>query len=349
MFDAVQKDDSSFETYKSKRIVVHGKETEPQQNVETGSNVSMHFTAKVHLKAQHEGDLACGHRHTLLDDSRKLLSDPFELRIGKQFVVTGWEEAVKTMCVGEKSVFHFGPEIIPHYAQLATVLRKQFRERTGLAPPSHGHACCGANRKHLTEDADLQRALGHDLEVEFEILDIQPPGTFQRSRWELSWQEKVDAVASTKAAGNAAFKSGRFGDAANFYEDAIGSIESLQLASKAGELDESGVSIESAAALREPLLLNYALCMIKLKSYNDAIEHASIVITNNQACGKAWYLRGQARLEKGRDIADALSDLERAHALEPKSAKVQSLLQRCRRAAQQGDQQDRAMYSKMFA
>lgn len=79
------------------------------------------------------------------------------------------------------------------------------------------------------------------VQVEFEVLDVQVPGSFQRSRWELSWQEKIDAVATTKTAGNAAFQAQRYGDAANFYEDAIGSIESLQLAKQAGELDSAGV------------------------------------------------------------------------------------------------------------
>lgn len=51
------------------------------------------------------------------------------------------------------------------------------------------------------------------------------------------------------------------------------------------------VSVAPAVALREPLLLNYALCMIKLKSYTDAIEHASIVISNNsvRAALRMWW------------------------------------------------------------
>lgn len=38
-------------------------------------------------------------------------------------------------------------------------------DASGLVPPSDGHACCGANHKHLAEDSDLQHALGHELEV----------------------------------------------------------------------------------------------------------------------------------------------------------------------------------------
>jgi hypothetical protein len=74
-----------------------------------GAKATFHFIARVHSTG------------VLVDDSRTLgKGEPFELRIGKQFLLTSWEEAVQTMRVGETAVFEAPASGTPAYVQLVS-------------------------------------------------------------------------------------------------------------------------------------------------------------------------------------------------------------------------------------
>lgn len=47
----------------------------------------------------------------MLDDSRKMSLGPFELRLGKKFVLGVWEQMVRTMGVGERAAFTVEPAV----------------------------------------------------------------------------------------------------------------------------------------------------------------------------------------------------------------------------------------------
>lgn len=59
----------------------------------------LHFRT---LKLQQDGSLEEG---DVLDDTRKMVTGPFELLMGREFKLGVWEEMVKTMRIGEVARF----------------------------------------------------------------------------------------------------------------------------------------------------------------------------------------------------------------------------------------------------
>lgn len=240
---------------------------------------------------------------------------------------------------------------MPGFSQLVTVLRRQHREDTdadGCHVHEHTGGCCAAHMYGDDETKDLREALGSELELEVELVTVQRGGSYTKSSWELTWAEKVQAVLDYKRAGNDAVARKDFTTAATQYEHAIGLVESVRMASKTKEIDDSGADASKALKEHVPLLLNYSLCMIKLKKYSDAVDHASVVLGVQPDNVKALYRRGQAHLERGRDIDSALADLTKAHALQPDNDAIKNLLQRCKREVAAKTKQDRATYAGMF-
>lgn len=115
----------------------------------------------------------------LLDDSRQLMKAPFELLLGKQFVLPAWEDAIRTMTVGEHARFQFPAKLVTKYPSLATVLRKQKMDAEHQAAGHqshnhHGHSCAGLEMGKK-EYRDLYELDGVDLEVEIELVSYVLP------------------------------------------------------------------------------------------------------------------------------------------------------------------------------
>lgn len=189
----------------------------------------------------------------------------------------------------------------------------------------------------------LLRNSHHSLQ----LVKVEAGGTFDRQSWELSWSEKVQAVLDHKIAGNTAVGRKEYADAARQYEIAIGLLESLRLATKTEELDES-VGVGTALEEHVPLLLNYTLCMLKLSNFSSAVEHATSVLRIDPTNTKALFRRGQAHLERGRDIDLALADLDRAHELQPENSAIKHLLHKCKRVVARAAAEDRQRFAGMF-
>jgi hypothetical protein len=157
---------------------------------------------------------------------------------------------------------------MPGFSQLVTVLRRQHREATstdGCHVHEHTGGCCAAHMYGDDETKDLREAMGSEVEVEIELVSVQRGGSYERSSWELTWVEKIQAVLDYKHAGNAAVGRKDYTAAAVQYEHAIGLVESVRLASKSKEIEDVGADASRALDEHLPLLLNYSLCMIKLK------------------------------------------------------------------------------------
>ena len=147
-----------------------------------GSKARLHFVATSRGKT--------------LDDTRQLGRGlPFELRLGKQFVIPAWEEAVSQMATGQTTTVTFPETVAQQYVQLATVLRNQvctcgpvwacvphgWLINIGVfwqdTPHSH-HASCGCMGRVLSEgpdgaaNADLLLSAQHPLTVTFELLEL---------------------------------------------------------------------------------------------------------------------------------------------------------------------------------
>ncbi|CAM8889663.1 unnamed protein product [Rhodiola kirilowii] len=56
---------------------------------------------------------------------------------------------------------------------------------------------------------------------------------------------------------------------------------------------------DMALAVKNPCHLNMAACVIKLKRFNEAIGHCSIVLAEDENNAKALFRRGKAKSELG--------------------------------------------------
>lgn len=99
----------------------------------------LHFRT---LKLQQDGSLEEG---DVLDDTRKMVTGPFELLMGREFKLGVWEEMVKTMRIGEVARFRCPFKVcimvlhlIPHIEHVSiTVTKYQLVFKCSLLPGSH--------------------------------------------------------------------------------------------------------------------------------------------------------------------------------------------------------------------
>jgi tetratricopeptide (TPR) repeat protein len=206
---------------------------------------------------------------------------------------------------------------------------------------------CSAHDATVNVDPPL-RCCSLPLHAPTQIVEVKAGGTYTRDTWELTWAEKVQAVLDHKSVGNAAVGRKEYASAATQYEQAIGLVESLRLACKTEELDLTAAGVRPALDEHVPLLLNYTLCMLKLKKYSSAVEHATTILRIDPTNVKALFRRGQSHLDRGRDIDLALADLERAHELQPDNGTIHTVLQRCQKVLATAAKQDKKQYAGMF-
>ena len=111
-------------------------------------------------------------------------------------------------------------------------------------------------------------------------------------------QTAVGAAEGVKASGNEFIKSGNYGAAVDQYTVGLSFIRT------------AGVDLR-VADVRKALLLNRAMCYLKLAKYEQAITDASTVLQLDPANLKALARRGQALL-KNENFAEAATDIRDA-------------------------------------
>ncbi|KAL9662792.1 hypothetical protein QQ045_027626 [Rhodiola kirilowii] len=94
-------------------------------------------------------------------------------------------------------------------------------------------------------------------------------------------EERIGAADRRKMDGNALFKEEKL-------EEAMSQCEML-----------FGKYRDMALAVKNPCHLNMAACVIKLKRFNEAIGHCSIVLAEDENNAKALFRRGKAKSELG--------------------------------------------------
>eukprot|EP00729_Bicosta_minor_P002285 gene2285-3995_t len=309
------------------------------------AKASIHFIARVRETGK------------VIDDTRLLSGGaPFELRLGKKFLIPSWEEAVRTMRVGETAVFQAPATITPQYAQLAAILRRQSRKAAAAAEAGHGHGHgkghdhdheehgCSCAMSATPDDIELHKLVGTALDFELELVQVEREGSYKRGDWELSWEEKAAAVHTLKESGNAHFKRGDALAAEADYMKALGFLEALKLA-------ESTLETEHLIAQEEfkgALLLNTAACKLKQKEYTDTIRYATMALEEDPANIKGIFRRGQAHLAKGRDLDLALVDLQAAAAAAPDDRRIAKALAECNAQIAASKKKDAATFKGMF-
>uniref|UniRef100_A0A7N0VHV2 peptidylprolyl isomerase n=1 Tax=Kalanchoe fedtschenkoi TaxID=63787 RepID=A0A7N0VHV2_KALFE len=135
-----------------------------------------------------------------------------------------------------------------------------------------------------------------------------------KARGDMSVEERIGAADRRKMDGNTLFKEEKLEEAMNQYEMAIaymGDDFMFQLFGKYRDM---------ALAVKNPCHLNMAACLIKLKRFNEAIGHCSIVLAEDENNAKALFRRGKAKSELGQTEAAREDFLKaRKHAPEDKA------------------------------
>lgn len=188
---------------------------------------------------------------------------------------------------------------------LELILGKEKKEMTGLA--------IGVSNMKSGERAILHVGweLGYGKEGNFSFPNVPPMADIiyeveligfdevkeGKARSDMTVEERISSADRRKMDGNALFKEEKLEEAIQQYEMAIaymGDDFMFQLFGKYQDM---------AMAVKNPCHLNMAACMIKLKRYEEAIGHCSIVLAEDEKNVKALFRRGKAKAELGQTDA----------------------------------------------
>ena len=149
----------------------------------------------------------------------------------------------------------------------------------------------------------------------------------------MSLDEIFLELLTLKSLGNELLKSGSLDAAYATYTEAIALMTSP---------DFNRRTAKDIAELFTPLLLNKALCCLKLQKFGECIDSCSQVLEVNRNNVKALYRRGVARIEN-KELGPGKRDLLCALDVDPKNADVIQQLERLKVV----NDDERKLYSKM--
>ncbi|XP_004225865.2 AH receptor-interacting protein isoform X1 [Ciona intestinalis] len=228
-----------------------------------GSKATFHF--KTIIAANNSQD-----EETVLDDSRKHFSKPFELLIGKKFKLECWEVCVKTMLHQEVARFVCPVDEVMDYPTISRSLRDLYHGK------DHTSHTCGL---HAIEDGlgyeDLNILQKHmkPLTFEIELLKVEEPMMYEKELWQMDEKEMLANVPKFHEEGNKLFKAGNITDAEKKYANAIGCLKHLQIKERPGT--DTWVDLDKQQI---PLLLNYAQCKLNQDEYSVCITNCTEVL-----------------------------------------------------------------------
>jgi len=278
---------------------------------------------KFHFQTRRAGDTR------IIDDSRKM-EKPMELVLGKKFKLEVWELIVQQMSLNEVAKFTVHKSV-RYWLEFPAVIRSRltyfsccfptqlcaqypFISKTlrdiGKKPEERRHCCGMTLQNEGIGYPDLDELLQNPSELEFiiELISIELPEQYEKERWQMSDDEKMLATSTLRERGNNFYKASRFTEAETCYREAVGIVEQLMLKEKPH--DEEW---QELAAIKTPLLLNYAQCRLIAGDYYAVIEHCNEVLTLDPRNVKALFRRAKAHAgawnpaQARRDFLDALA------------------------------------------
>lgn len=206
---------------------------------------------------------------------------------------------------------------------LELILGKEKKEMTGLAI---GVASMKSGERSLLH---VGWELGYGKEGSFSFPNVPPMADIiyeveligfdetkeGKARSDMTVEERIGAADRRKMDGNALFKEDKLEEAMQQYEMAIaymGDDFMFQLFGKYRDM---------ALAVKNPCHLNMAASLIKLKRFDEAIMHCSIVLSEDENNVKALFRRGKARAELGQTDA-AREDFQKARKFAPQDKAI---------------------------
>jgi len=184
----------------------------------------------------------------------------------------------------------------------------------------------------------LQIPPNTDLTYEITMNDF----TKVKEKWGMELNEKKEAAAKRKNDGNELFTQGHYSHALKKYKKAL---EYLDDSSSKLEPDEKKhVNIE----LSLPCYLNSAMCHIKLKEYQKALDSCEKALQIDSRNVKGLWRRGVARTELG-FWTEAKRDFTEALTIEPENKSIQQSMNRLKALMKKQDEIERERYKKLFS
>lgn len=200
----------------------------------------------------------------------------------------------------------------------------------------------------LADDDTLDHGASSSRKWRFEVATVK--GTAQ-DKFRLTVEERIEVAQQLRERGNAMLKQGRLLRACDHYERGSGLmdvIEAEDMGMPGSKKDATAVA--NNRRLREcqqPLLLNWALALMRRKQWHEAERKCSEVLLDiDGACVRALFRRGQCQVQLG-NLEDAKKDLLKARDLENSIAdEVEKELVKLRRQQKVLDQKDRSWAQK---
>ncbi|XP_052849584.1 AH receptor-interacting protein [Drosophila gunungcola] len=253
---------------------------------------------KFHFQTRRSGD------SRIIDDSRRM-EKPMELVLGKKFKLEVWELIVQQMSLNEVAKFTVHKSLCAQYPFISKTLRD-----IGKKAEERRHCCGMTLQNEGIGYSDLDELLQHPAELEFiiELISIELPEQYEKERWQMSDDEKMLATSTLRERGNNFYKASRYAEAETCYREAVGIVEQLMLKEKPH--DEEW---QELAAIKTPLLLNYAQCRLIAGDFYAVIEHCNEVLNLDPRNVKALFRRAKAHAgawnptQARRDFLDALA------------------------------------------
>jgi tetratricopeptide (TPR) repeat protein len=268
---------------------------------------------------------------------------PFELRLGRKFSASAFEDCIQTMKEGEKSLFLCVPDTIIGYNKMEIILRHidykthllendaeiNNKDDTDMAQHLINYKNQLCEKYHALTQSNII------LLLEIELLDIQLPETFKKSIWEMNNEEKYKHATTLKDEGNHLFKSNEYNQASVKFQEALSllqimihsgsllnekfsrqctvkdtcenkEIKSSKKNNRNNEKDFN--SLDKLISLCNICRLNYSACQLKLKNYQTVITNCTEVLKNDPENIKAYFRRGKAYSMLDSDLELAKKD-----------------------------------------
>lgn len=281
-------------------------EKEPWKKPSEGSKCVIKYSVRV---LDPEDPMKFSSQYPQVVDSH----ERFEVTLGEEQIWRGLEACVESLSKSEHALFR----ILDHLDiyGLSDKVGRQWAAKYGIP-----------------EDSKLF--------VDMTLLEFEP----EKSKWDMSNEEKFEACERKRQEGNAFFKEKRYSMAFKRYQKALDYVSN--------EYDFH--DDESKKRSRELALLCHSnlatVCHVSdpdVHNLESVIHHATKALEIDGDNVKCLFRRARASREQ-KDLDTAMKDLKRALELEPSSKALQLEMRKTKEALKIQEQKERAVYSRMF-
>ncbi|KAM7414491.1 hypothetical protein PAMA_019350 [Pampus argenteus] len=160
-----------------------------------------------------------------------------------------------------------------------------------------------------------------------------------KESWEMNTTEKLEQSVIVKEKGTQYFKEGKYKQASVQYKRIVSWLENESSLSEEDEKKEK--------ALRLAAHLNLAMCFLKLKELNQALESCDKALELDASNEKALFRRGEA-LCGMKEFDKARDDFQQVVQLYPANKAAKSQVVLCQKHIKEQHEKDKRIYANMF-